>query len=145
VALRMRRPETAKLDLADGEWLIVKKHLTAGERRAMFGRMYRAGESSDTIDSTRVGLAKILTYLLDWSTKDMDGKQVVISDQPTAVVESALDALDVESFSEILRAVQAHDAAMEKARAEEKNDQDGATASSAISPSAEPLVGATTT
>jgi hypothetical protein len=132
----MRRPETAKLDLADGEWLLVKKHLTAGERRQMFGRMYRAGESSDSIDSTRVGLAKILTYLLDWSAKDAEGKQVVISDQPMAVVES---------FAEILRAIQAHDAAMEKARAEEKNAQDGANASSAISPSAEPLVGATTT
>jgi hypothetical protein len=136
LASRMRRPETVKIDISQGDWLLVKKHLTAGEKRGLLGRMMGLGVRADQLDPTRVGLAKITTYLLDWSFDDMKGERLVIADQPLAVVEAALDAIDPESFTEVLKAIEAHDAAMEKARAEEKNVQGGGSESSAISASA---------
>lgn len=136
MASRMRRPETAKIDLSLGDWLLVKKHLTAGEKRQLFSLMLKQGANGDQLDSAKVGLAKILVYLLDWSITDADDKPVVIRDQPVSAMESALDALDPESFTEILRAIEQHDDAMEKARAAEKNGQGTEIGSPAISPSA---------
>jgi hypothetical protein len=140
VAIRMRRPETAKLEITQDDWLLVKKHLTAGERRQMFGRMYNAGGN---MESARVGLARITAYLLDWSVQDAEGAQVVIRDQTQDVIEAALDALDPESYVEILNAIVEHETAMETARATEKNEKDGANGSSAISPSPAPSTGDT--
>lgn len=139
---RMRRPETVKLDISRGDWLLVKKHLTAGEQRAIFKRMMRDGLTGDQIDSVRVGWSKIVGYLLDWSITDADDKPVVIRDQPDDVIGSALDALDTESFTEILKAIDAHDSAMEKERALEKNAQATGSISSATSPSPVPFTGA---
>lgn len=126
---RMHRPETVKLDISLGDWLLVKKHLTAGERMDMYAAMMKATSTGETIDSARVGVCRVSTYLLDWSITDAEGLPVVIRDQPQAVVVSALRALDPESFTEVLNAVDAHDDAMEKARVAEKNAQVGAIAS----------------
>jgi hypothetical protein len=112
-----------------GDWLVVKKHLTAGENRAMFAGMMRA--DGEAIDRVKVGLSRIVAYLLDWSIEDADGKPVVIRDQPTNVVASALDALEPDSYREILTAIEAHEEAMEKAREQEKNAMATAIASSA--------------
>jgi len=126
---RMHRPESAKLDISLGDWLMVKKHLSAGERMDMYAAMMKATSTGETIDSARVGVCRVATYLLDWSITDADGQPVVIHDQSQDVVVSALRALDPESFTEILNAIDAHDAAMEKARVAEKNEQVGAIAS----------------
>lgn len=138
---RMRRPETHKIEISQGDWLLVKKHLTAGEKRSMLAQMM--GAHGPRIDPTRVGLSRIMTYLLDWSFSDAEGKPVVIRDQSLEVLEAALDALDPESFAEVLKAIEVHDDAMEKARAEEKNAQAGESGSSVTSPSPEPLAGVT--
>lgn len=118
---RMRRPETVKLEISRGDWLLVKKHLTAGEQRAIFRRMMKDGITGDTIDSVRVGWSKMVGYLLDWSITDADDKPVVIREQPEEVIGAALDALDIDSFAEILKAVETHEAAMAEERASEKN------------------------
>jgi hypothetical protein len=65
----------------------------------------------------------------------MDGR-------PEPVSESAIDGLDVDTYREIVDAVDVHDAACEAARLARKNGQDGATRSPAISPSREPVTGA---
>jgi hypothetical protein len=84
----MRRPETARLELTQGDWLIVKKHLTAGEQLAMFAGMMNEG--GDEIQRVKVGFNKILTYLLDWSFEDFDGKPLVIRDKPERDVAAML-------------------------------------------------------
>ena len=114
MSVRMRRPETVRLELTQGDWLIVKKHLTAGETRAVFARMMR--ESGDAIDPVRVGLSRIVGYLLDWSFQDADGKPLVIRDQPENVVVSMLNNIDPDAFTEVLKAIDTHDAAMEVER-----------------------------
>lgn len=116
---RMRRPETARLELSQGDWVLVKKHLTAGETRGMFAGMMRA--DGESIERTKVGLSKILAYLLDWSFEDFDGKPIVIRDQPENVVTSALNGIESDAYSEVLRAIEAHEEAMEQEREAEKN------------------------
>jgi hypothetical protein len=126
---RMRRPETVRLELSQNDWLVVKKHLTAGEQRAMFAGMMR--EDGDAIDRVKIGFSKIASYLLDWSFEDFDGKPLVISGQPENVVASILNGIDSDAYTEVLAAVEAHMEAMEKEREQEKNDRATAIASSA--------------
>lgn len=116
----MRRPETVRLELSDGDWLLVKKYLTAGEQRAIFRRMMRDGMTGDQIDSVRVGWSKIIGYLLDWSVLDADGNKVEIMGKSDDEIGSAIDALPVDGFKEVLRAVEQHEDAMTKALEEEK-------------------------
>lgn len=141
---RMRRPETVTLHITRGDWLLVKKHLTAGEQRQIFRRMMTAKDGT-AIESVNIGLSKMIGYLLDWSITDADDKPVVIRDQPDDVVAAALDNLDVDSFREILQAIEAHEDAMEAAREAEKNSPDGVSTSSPISPSANTSGGGMTT
>jgi hypothetical protein len=144
MSLRSRRPETLKIDLSDGDWIVVKKHLTAGENRAIYARMMKQGiDGGNQIDGVRVGWSKMVGYLLDWSAKDPDGKPIVILDKSEEEIGAAIDGLDVDSSSEILKAVEAHEDAMEKERAQEKNVRDGGSASSPISPSLVTSTGAT--
>lgn len=143
MSLRARRPETKRIDLSDGEWILVKKHLTAGEQRSIFRRMMREGMTGDQIDSVRVGWSKMVGYLLDWSATDADNHPIVIRDRSEDEVGAALDALDVDSFREILTAIESHEAEMDRARAEEKKILSGALVSSRILPSPSTTAGAT--
>jgi len=129
----MRRPETVKVDISQGDWLLVKKHLTSGEHRKRLSRMLNP---DGTVQPVNVGVTKIVSYLLDWSIADADDKPVVIRDQPEDVVQAALDALDVESFKEILTAIEAHEDAMQAVRDAEKNVQGIESPSSPLSLSA---------
>jgi hypothetical protein len=135
---RFVRPETAKLEISDGDWLLVKKRLTAGEQRKAFARIVKRLEvgKPTELDPEATGLAKIVAYLLDWSLVDDTGAIVPVRDQPAAVVESALLALDPESFREIHDLITAHEEREAEALAQEKKRRTGAIASSATSTSA---------
>lgn len=134
MAIRMRRPEEVKVPLSGDDWIVVKKHLTAGETRAMFTAMLR--ERDDKVNPMKVGPAQVLAYLLDWSVQDPDGKPIVIRGEPEDVVASALDALDQDAYMEIQRAVEGHVEREQKAKEAEKNAPDGESAPPAISSSA---------
>ena len=115
---RVRRPETLTLQISHGDWLLVKKHLTAGEQRRIFGRMYRSlGTGIVELDPLQTGVSKVVEYLIDWSFADADDKPIVIRDQSVEMVTSALEAIDPESFTEVLRAIEEHEEAMIKERA----------------------------
>jgi hypothetical protein len=139
---RYRKPETVLLNISRGDWLLVKKHLTAGEQRQIFRRMLTANGGT-AIEPVNVGLSKMIGYLLDWSITDADDQPVVIRDQDDDAKAAALDGLPPEDFKEILTAIEAHEDAMEALREQEKNDRDGAKASSPISPSPRPSGGDT--
>ena len=139
---RYRNPETVKLDISQGDWLLVKKHLTAGESRRMFASML---DPNGGVAPVHVGMSKLVAYLLDWSIDDANGKRVVIADRSDSEKVALLDNLPAEDFKEILRAVEAHEKAVDAERAQEKNSQDGAKESSPISPSPEHSGGDTTT
>ena len=140
MSIRYRNPETVKLEISHGDWLLVKKHLTAGESRRMFASML---DPSGGVAPVNVGMSKLVAYLLDWSIDDANGKRVVIADKSDAEKTAMLDNLPAEDFKEILRAVEAHERTVDEERAREKNFPDGESASSPISPSLEPSGGVT--
>jgi len=135
---RFVRPETVRLEISNGDWLLVKKHLTAGEvRRQWTSTMKAGGDGGAKVDPLKVGLSKMVAYLVDWSLTDADGKPVPIRGQSEDMVGSTLDMLLPDDFSEVLRAIETHEAAMDAARAEEKKILSGATKSDPILPSPE--------
>jgi hypothetical protein len=132
---RVVQPDDRTLHISHGDTLVVKKRLNAGEHKQMSKR-----GRANAVDA---GTATILAYLLDWSLKGPDGKVIKIRDQSPETVEAAIDSIDVDDYTEVLRAIEAHAAAMQTERDAEKNSPDGATTSSAISPSPEPCTGDT--
>ena len=139
---RTRQPEEKTLHISQGDWLLVKKYLTAGEQRNIFRGMIRDGATGDKIDSINVGLSTMCGYLLDWSFTDHTDKPIVILNKPKDVLVDALNSLDPAAFTEVLRAIEAHEAEMEKEREKEKNDQGGDHKSSPISTSPSVATGA---
>lgn len=130
----MREAETELLQLQGGDWLLVKKHLTAGETRRIYTRMIkvcRPGEPLE-LDPALVGLTQMGAYLVDWSITDPQNKVIPIKDRSPETITKILEDLPPDVFEDIRKAIDAHDAAMEAARAEEKK-QKAPTISAAIS------------
>jgi hypothetical protein len=128
---RFITPGVVKVNLSDGDWIDVKKELNAGEQRAIFTDLVvnmTAGEKPK-LDPKQVGKTKLLQYIVGWSFTDAKGDAVPFS-------EGALENLDPDTYTELVEAVDAHEEAAEKVRAERKNDRSGESTSKAISLSA---------
>ena len=123
---RFVRPDTTTLTLTNGDTLVVKCRLNYGEARKLRGM-----QDLPTLKQ----LAVVVSYLLDWSLKDDSGQRVSIADLSPTEMVNRLDALEDDSFDEIFDAIAAHIDRMQAERDQEKNARDGATESSAISPS----------
>lgn len=130
-------PKVDRLTLSGGRWIDVKHRLNAGEQRRIFGRQVRelvAGQRP-TLNPEMVGLARVIEYVVGWSLTDAKGDAVPVS-------ESAVDNLDPDVYGEIMLAVESHESRVDAERVKEKNDRDGASTSSAISPSLSGVAGA---
>jgi hypothetical protein len=135
---RFVKPDTSVLTLKNGDQLIIKKRLNRGERAAMFARMRAPGAGLE-LDRVRMGIAKVVAYLLDWVlTED----QVPIRDLSDDERETILNGMDPEDFQECWDAIDAHELKVQEERDAEKKLRDGATASPAISPSPGTTAGA---
>jgi hypothetical protein len=152
---RFVRPETAKLPLSNGDWLIVRKRLSHGEQRAAFARMYLAQvDGTLRVNPLSVGMETVTAYLLDWSLQDDDGQPVPIRGVSVDELTAKLDALSSEDFAEIRSVIEQHELAMATERADAKKKAAGATGSDPTSPSpsgpaspsptSEPLMSTTT-
>jgi hypothetical protein len=130
---RYRRQEETRIEISGGDWLIVRKHLTAGEQRGAHARLIKAGTFTagerPQLDPEKLGIAQACAYLLDWSITDVEDKPIRIRDQPFEFIEAALNAQEPESLAEILRAIDTHDTAMAAAREQEKKVPTGVPAS----------------
>jgi hypothetical protein len=134
---RFVQGDVVRLALSGGEWIDVKKELNAGESRRIFATLVKemhAGQPTK-LDPEKVGLTKVVEYVVGWSLLGSD-------DRPEPVSESAIDGLDLETYREIVDAVDAHDAACDAERLARKNGQAGEKASAAISPSPDAAGGA---
>lgn len=120
MASGMRKPESLKIDLPGDDWIVVKKHLTAGEQRRMFKLMM---DGHGGIEPVNVGLSKMVAFLLDWSITDADDKPIVIEDQPDNFKIQALDNLTPKTFKKVLKAIEAHEAAMDLEEDDEKKTE----------------------
>lgn len=124
------RPEVVRLSLTNGRWVDVKKRLTAGEARKMYGRLIKdltPGEAPH-LDPEYVGLTKLLAYVIGWSFVDDGGRPVPFS-------PAALDNTDPDLYAEMIQAVDAHIAVQDAERETEKNGLGDASETSAISSS----------
>jgi len=132
---RFVTPTEVRLPISEGDYLIVKEKLTAGEQLEVFARLYKPAEGggaggvtigktgipeSMTLDPLQVGLSMVLGYLLDWSLTDDEGRVVSIRNQPLDVVTAVLRNLEFDDYQEIVAAVQAHDKRIQAARQEKK-------------------------
>jgi hypothetical protein len=133
MASRVVRPESETLRISNGDWLLVRKRLTAGENKRMVKRGSTQTETGLRIDSIEAGTAKILAYLIDWSLKGPDGDVIPIHLESERAVEAAIDSIDPASYSEILQAIEAHEGRMQAERAEEKKLQAAVTGADPIS------------
>lgn len=125
MASRVVRPETDTLQISDGDWLLVKKRLSHGDQQEAFANKYITDAFGQRVNLRRAGMDKVLAYLLDWSLTGLDDKPLAIKGQPIEVVESALNLIDPESFTEISAAIDAHELAEATKRAEQKKTRSG--------------------
>ena len=136
-----RRAEEVRLEISEGNWLLVRKHLTAGEERKAGERIIKVGTfkpgAPPDLDMEQVGLAEAYAYLIDWSITDVDDRPVPIRGKPYEFVASALKDMDPEGCKEILVAIDKHDRAMRELRDQEKKRPVGVSGPSLISTSAE--------
>jgi hypothetical protein len=147
---RFVQPTTRRLELTEGDWILVKTRLTAGERRAAWSRMViYASDGTRSINPHMVGLSTILAYLVDWNVTDPTGRVAPLhtldGQDPIGLATAALDQLDPESFDEILQAIKAHELAMIAEREAEKKTRHGDPPSSATSRSPVTITGRMTT
>lgn len=105
------KPETTRLDLAEGDWIDVKKFLTSGEDARMSGAGLRqmqqgeGGKATFILDFERLGLSQIEAYVVGWSFVDEKGRGVPVTPQN-------ISALSKEAAKEIGDAIDAHIKAM---------------------------------
>jgi hypothetical protein len=148
---RVVRPSSKKLELSQGDWIIVRTKLSAGERHDSFEHMYLKNPDGSYVTTAEGRLvvgpansqtASILAYLIDWSLTAPDAEPLVIRGQPLDVVKSMLRSIDEDSFNEIRDAITAHEAAITAARQAQKKIQDSKPDADPISSSPSTAIGA---
>lgn len=122
---RFVEPETATLELSDGDWVQVKRRLSYGEQQRLAGVSIRGTRSvreptqngtdaTAGVDWERFQIERLHTWLADWSFLGADRK-------PVALTREAIRTLDPATVREIDAALTTHVAAEEergKARSE---------------------------
>jgi len=131
-------PESVRLPLSRGEYLDVKKELNTGEHRQMIAEQFKDMGPTDagalTVALNKLGMNRVLAYVLGWSFVGLDHK-------PLKFGEGALNSCDFGTWEEILKAVDAHHASVEKELETRKNGLGGESTSPAISPSPSAVTG----
>lgn len=120
--IQQREQLAARLEQAieDADFIDVKKQLSAGEVRNIYAGMVEEQKfgSSASVNPKRVGLTKIMEYLVGWSFVDRDGGRLPVS-------ESALLSFDPDTFHEINEAIDFHQQEMERAATDRKKTTAG--------------------
>jgi len=112
--------------LANGDQLVVRARLTAGETRAQFARMFTTAPDGTLRRNPLVsGHAVVVAYLLDWNLRDDSGNIVAIRDLSPDDLGAVIDSLDFASFEEIKTAIEAHEETMARERDAEKKTDGG--------------------
>jgi len=139
---RFVTPGTTELPLANGDVLIVRTRLNAGQLRARAARMYDVSDDGNAkLRLHEIGRATVVAYLVDWRLSDDD---VPIAGLDADDLAAVLDNLDGPAFAEIRTAIDAHETAHDaKREAEKKTIPDGASISPPISRSRVVAIGGT--
>jgi hypothetical protein len=126
-----------RLDLSDGDWVLIRAELTYGQQRrlaaaGLTGVDAAAGEGERLkVDLAAYDLERLTVWLLDWSLVDADGERVVVS-------REAVEALHPDTAGEINAAL---DAYLEGQAAKKAPERPGAPRRAATSSSARASAG----
>lgn len=106
--------ETVRLDLSDGDYIVCKQQLDLEEAERLNAagfetRVNDAGNVELTTNWVKFKLARLETWLVDWSFVDAAGK-------PVELTPAAIGTLDLATAAEIEAALDAHVAALEAGR-----------------------------
>jgi hypothetical protein len=116
-------PDVVRLPLSDGDFLDVKHTLNAGEYRKLIYDQFKdaaAGEKV-TVDLRKIDMGKLLAYIVGWSFVGFDGQPLPYRpDEPDDIRAATIDSLDQDTYRELIKAVDAHEARDEAARAAQK-------------------------
>lgn len=127
---RVVYPEEVRIPLSDGDYIDVKKELNAGEYRALIYSQFSETEEPK-LDYRKVGMAKILAYLLGWSfCGKHDERLPYRPDQPEEIRRATIDSLDQDTYRELVAAIDAHEAREAAALEVKKKERTTATSSS---------------
>jgi len=139
---RFITPGTTEITLDNGDVLIVRTRLNAGQMRARHMRMYSMSDdgTAPRLKLNEVGLATVLAYLVDWRLHDDDVPIAGLDGDDLAAI---LDNLAPEDFLEVRQAIDAHEERGDAKRAEKKTILAGGNTSSPISISRGVAIGAT--
>lgn len=125
-----------RLELSDGDWVLVRAELTYGQQRRLAGAGLTGIDASATagerlkVDLAAYDLERLATWVMDWSFRDADGDRVTVS-------REAIEALHPDTAAEINAALDAHIEAQEG-----KAAPAGPSRPAATSPSAKRSAGA---
>jgi hypothetical protein len=142
---RFVRPELTRIPLSDGDWLLVKRRLSAGEEREAHARMFEeAPDGTLRPNRLRFDFAIISAYVVDWSLL-REGEPLAIRGMAPDDLELLLHDLAPEELREFRIAIEEHEARQEAARLAEKKSPVGERASPPISLSPVDAVGVSRT
>lgn len=124
-----------RLDLSDGDWVLVRAELTYGQQRRLAmagvrgvppGVAEETGEPRLSVDWAVFEIERLVVWVMDWSLRDADGDHVQVS-------REAIEALHPDTAAEIDAALTAHveGLAAKKAPAPSGGGRRAATSSSA--------------
>jgi len=142
---RIAKPDIERLPISDGDFIDVKKRLNHGEHEDYMALIfpYQTPGEPVRMDTKQVRTSKVLAYLIGWSLTQ-DGTPIPYSvDMPEQARIDTLRNLDRETFTEIHKAIDAHENKGDAAASARKNDQSGEKEPSAISPSPVDVAGDT--
>ncbi len=125
---RVVAPGIVRLPLSDGDWIDVKRELTAGEYDDYLADMH-----------ARKKFSKAIQYLIGWSFVGLDGQPLPYAlDLPDSVRRDTLGGLSTDTMRELYAALDKHEAAVDAALEAKKKTRPPAPASSPTSGSAAP-------
>ena len=112
-----RRPRFAdgsgvRLELSDGDWVLVRRELTYGQQRRLAASGLTGIDPAVTegqrlqVDLAAYDLERLVTWLLDWSFTDADGEHVVLG-------REAIENLHPDAARELNEALDRHIEAQE--------------------------------
>jgi hypothetical protein len=130
-------PDRVRLPLSDGDYVDVKRELNAGEYRKLLYSQFKDNPAGDalTVDPAKVGIAKLLAYLLGWSLVSVVDHQPIPYDpqDPEELRRAVLDDLDTATYKELIAVVTAHEAQQDAATEAQKKTRITAPLSSVTS------------
>jgi hypothetical protein len=109
---RFARGDAVRLDLSEGDWILVRRELSYGQQRRLAASGLTGVDAAATegqhlkVDLAAYDIERLVTWVMDWSFRDADGDRVTVS-------REAIEALHPDTAAEIGAALDVHIEAQE--------------------------------